>query len=124
SHSAIDSAFFHSASLPFPPSVLSLCHLWFLPFCSLQKGEVSSHDRSFTTHPHTFALKSPMIDGGSKAERDEQVRQRLADTSPEGAPPPARWRRASWALLLVVFLILAALAAAAGWAIAGRTGAI
>lgn len=65
-----------------------------------------------------------MIDGGSKSERDEQVRQRLADTSPEGAPPPARWRRASWVLLLVVFLILALLAAAAGWAIAGRTGAI
>jgi hypothetical protein len=65
-----------------------------------------------------------MIDGGSKAERDERVRQRLAETSPEGAPPPPRWRKASWALLLVVFLILAGIAAAAGWAVAGRTGAI
>ena len=65
-----------------------------------------------------------MIDGGSKAERDEQVRQRLAESSPEGAPPSPGWRRASWALLLVVFLILALIAAAAGWAVAGRTGAI
>lgn len=64
-----------------------------------------------------------MIDGGSRTERDEQMRQRM-EHSPEGAPPPGTWRAASWGLLAVVFLGLAALAAWAGWALAGRTGAI
>lgn len=65
-----------------------------------------------------------MIDGGIRRERDEQVRQRLAVESPEGAPPSRGWRGVSWALLALVFVILAGLGAWAGWAIAGRTGAI
>ena len=50
------------------------------------------------------------------------MRRRLAAKSPEGAPPPAAWRRLSWGLLGLVFLLVAAIAGAAGWSIAGPKG--
>ncbi len=65
-----------------------------------------------------------MMEDPTPADRDARTRERLAQTSPEGAPPPPAWRRASWLLLLGVLAAIAVAAGLAGWAIAGQTGAL